>query len=140
MRRLGRANGFKHTSATLTTRDNETTMSKTADSVLASNEDNSEQWSATEDSRVVAARGGESGTGDRTATNTGGAMVQRMVVISIAVTLDKMRGEMGSRATDELIELLHSENFDLEMFKNMIKSWEDCQVITANVIEQCKSS
>ena len=88
----------------------------------------------------MAARGGESGTRDRTATNTGGAMVQRMVVISIAVTLDKMRGEMGSRATDELIELLHSENFDLEMFKNMIKSWEDCQVITANVIEQCKSS
>ena len=92
MRRLGRANSFKHTSATLTITNSETTMSKTVDSVLASNVDNSEQWIATEDSRVVAARGGVSGTGDSTATNTGGAMVQRMVVISIVVTLDKMRG------------------------------------------------
>lgn len=115
-------------------------MSQTADRVLASNEENSEQWSATEDSRVEAARGGESVDEVTAETGTGGAMLQRMVVISIAVTLEKMRGAMGSRATDELIELLHNDNFDLDMFRNMIKTCADCQLITANVIEQCKSS
>ena len=33
-------------------------------------------------------------------------MVESLVVIFIAVTLEKMRGEMGKGATDELIELL----------------------------------
>ena len=67
-------------------------MSHTADMVLASNEDDSEQWSATEDSRVEAARCENSGTGGTTETNTVRTMVQRMVVISIVVTMDKMRG------------------------------------------------
>ena len=40
----------------LTDTNNETTMSHTADRVLASNEDNSKQCSATDDSRVEAAR------------------------------------------------------------------------------------
>ena len=74
------------------------------------------------------------------ATETGTPMVQRLVVVSIAVSLEKMRGSGGTSATNELIDLLHNDNFNLELFRRMIKSSSDCRSITQGVIEQCKAT
>ena len=69
----------------------------------------------------------------------GRPLVQRLVVVSLAVSLEKMRGLSGNSATHEIIELLHNENFNLELFRTMVKSCSDCKRITADVIEQCKA-
>ena len=69
----------------------------------------------------------------------GRPLVQRLVVVSLAVSLEKMRAVSGNSAPNEIIELLHNENFNLELFRTMVKSCSDCKKITADVIEQCKA-
>lgn len=64
--------------------------------------------------------------------------VESMLVVSLAVTMEKTMGRAGSAATDEVIHLLHQENFNLSVFKQMIKASGDCQIITQDVIDQCK--
>lgn len=53
--------------------------------------------------------------------------VERMLVVSLAVKLEKIRGWGKSADTDEFIKLLHQENFNLLVFKQMIKNSGDCQ-------------
>lgn len=111
-------------------------------------EDNSEQWRSTgeglreaataTDCRNASRTGAEQDTAIIVDVETRRPMVQRLVVVSLAVTLQTMRGVAGTRAIDELIELLHNDNLNMEMVKSMIKSSGDCERITREVIEECK--
>lgn len=62
-----------------------------------------------------------------------------MFILSIAVTLDKREDRVGSADTDEVINLLHQENFYLAGFKEIIKKIRDCQSIVQYVIARCKN-
>lgn len=62
------------------------------------------------------------------------------MVVSLEVTLEKIRGRAVSTATDEVINFLHQDNFNLLVLKQMIKTSGDCQVITQDVIDQFKES
>ena len=68
---------------------------------------------------------------------------KRLVVMSVAVNLDKIQQSKGSgnattEAIDELIlRLLGSEQFCSVMFRNMIKSIGDCRTITEDVVNKC---
>lgn len=49
--------------------------------------------------------------------------------------LEKIRDRSCSAATDEVINLSHQENFNFSVFKEMIKSTGDFEVITQHVID-----
>lgn len=66
----------------------------------------------------------------------GANSVENMLVVSLAVPLDKSRGRAGSAATDEAIELLHQGNFNVSVFKQMSKTSADFLVITQDVFDQ----
>lgn len=59
-----------------------------------------------------------------------------LLVVSLAVTLDTIRDRDGSAATDEVMNLLHQENFNVLVVKKMIKTRGDCQVVTQDAIDQ----
>lgn len=47
--------------------------------------------------------------------------VQRLLAISLAVTLDKIRGAAGSQTVEELLNIIHREAFCVDMFKETLK-------------------
>ena len=59
---------------------------------------------------------------------------KRIVVVSIAVTLEKIRHLTGPKLVTELITCLHNENFDADMVRTMIRSADDCRLMTEEVI------
>ena len=63
---------------------------------------------------------------------------KRMMVISIAVTLEKIHDVAGTEAVKELIGILQHDQFSLKMFRDAIKSRDDCKKITDDFIKQCK--
>lgn len=63
---------------------------------------------------------------------------ERMMIVSLAVTLDKIRDKTGPEALNELIGILRNDQFSIPMFKQMINCSEDCQTITDDVIKQWK--
>ena len=63
---------------------------------------------------------------------------ERMLIISLAVTLDKIRDKAGPEAVNELIAILRNDQFSIPMFKQMINCSEDCKTITDDVIKQWK--
>lgn len=62
--------------------------------------------------------------------------VERFLVVFLALKLDNIRDRAGQAATNEVINILHQENFNLSVFKEMIKSSGYFQVITQDVIER----
>ena len=56
-------------------------------------------------------------------------------VASIAVTLEKIKHCTGNELVDELIALLRSDDFDINMFRATIRDRDDCRIITENVIK-----
>ena len=92
--------------------------------------ENSEQWCAKE--QVDDNQG--SGGGKRETTKDGDAsdsgtpssagrpFMQRLVVVSMAVSLEKGRGLAGNTATKAIIEGLHNDNFNLTLFGTIVKS------------------
>lgn len=64
--------------------------------------------------------------------------VECLLVITLAVTWEELRGRAGSAFTDEVINLLHQDNFNLSVFNEMIKNSGDCLVITQDLIDRCK--
>lgn len=82
-------------------------------------------------------RGGEEGS-DGSNDCMPKNVVKPLSVVSLAVNLDKVRNRDDSGGTDEVISLLHEENFSLSVFKEMIKSNSNCQGITQDVIVRFK--
>lgn len=56
----------------------------------------------------------------------------------MSFALDRIRRNAGSEAIDELIKILHDREFNIELFKQMVKSNEDCAEITQDVIDRCR--
>lgn len=65
--------------------------------------------------------------------------VERLLVVSLTVTLHKIRDRAGSAATDEFLSILHQENFNISVLKEVIKNSADCQVINQDVIDRFKA-
>lgn len=61
---------------------------------------------------------------------------KKIMVVSVAVTLEKIRHWTGTELLTELINSMHNDNFELRMFKEMIRSWEDCRDLTEEVINE----
>ena len=71
-----------------------------------------------------------------------GIYTKRLVVISVAVNLDKIQqsenlGTPTNEALDELIRLLGSEEFCPSTFGDMVKSRSDCRRITEDIVKKC---
>lgn len=58
----------------------------------------------------------------------------------VASMLDKFIDKSGSSASDELIYILHQDNFNLSVFMGMVESRIDFEVITQDVIDGWKES
>lgn len=63
---------------------------------------------------------------------------ERISVVSLHVTLEKTMGCDKSSAIDEVMNLLHLENFNMSLFKEIINTKRHCQDITQNVFEKFK--
>ena len=61
---------------------------------------------------------------------------KRVVVVSIAVTLEKIRYLTGSGLVSELISSLQNEECDANVIRSMISSWDDCRQLTEEVIKE----
>lgn len=62
--------------------------------------------------------------------------VKRLLDGSLSVSLDKARDRAVSAVTDEVINFLHQENLNLDVFKEMIKNSGECQAISKDVIDR----
>lgn len=65
---------------------------------------------------------------------------QQLLVMSLAVTLDKIMDSDGAYATDEIISILYEQYFSLYVFRNKVKCHQYCLAITPNMIQRCKDS
>jgi hypothetical protein len=65
---------------------------------------------------------------------------KRILILSLAVTLEKMQHLTGRTLVREVIELLHNENFDVTVFRDMIRTGEDCHALTEEVINKNMTS
>lgn len=63
---------------------------------------------------------------------------QQLLVVSLAVTLNKIRDSAFADATDEITSIRHEKAFHLGVFRDRGKIHQDCQTITQDMIERCK--
>lgn len=61
---------------------------------------------------------------------------QQLIVRSLAVTLEKIMNRADVDVTTEIIQILHEKYFDLEVFRDDVRSPKDCQTITEGIIIQ----
>ena len=61
---------------------------------------------------------------------------KRVVAVSIAVTLEKIRYLTGTGLVSELITILQNEDCDASVIRSMINSTEDCRQLTEDVIKE----
>ena len=61
----------------------------------------------------------------------------RLLIMAIGVTMEKIQHITGPGLIEELIQLLHNEMFNVRVFKQMIRSREDCRSITESIISRC---
>ena len=64
--------------------------------------------------------------------------VERLIVISLALNLDKIKYRSGAESATEVINILHHKKFNLDLFKDMVKGTEECAQISQDVIDRCK--
>lgn len=65
-------------------------------------------------------------------------IMERVVVISLAISLDNIRRCAGPSTTEEIIKLIHKTNFNLVTFKEMVKTSADCKHISVELIQRFK--
>lgn len=53
-------------------------------------------------------------------------IVERFLLQSIVVTMEKNKDIAESSTTDELIDILHQEKLKFSVFKEIVKSSDDC--------------
>lgn len=61
---------------------------------------------------------------------------QSLLLISLHVTLENIRGRAGSPGTDEVSRLFDGQNFNLSGFNQIQKASGFCQVIVQYIIDQ----
>lgn len=71
-------------------------------------------------------------------TGTTGSGVECLIFMPLALTLTLFRRGSGVEAADEVINLLNNINFNLALFREMVKRHRECEEISQYVIDQCK--
>ena len=66
------------------------------------------------------------------------AKMEHMMAMSLALTLQNVSRRAGKETTDEVIQLLHDDKFNLNVFKKLVKSSSDCEEITQDVVKPFK--
>lgn len=64
--------------------------------------------------------------------------IRKLLVISLSVTLKNVSDLLGDETAKEILSIIHNESFDVEVFKRMIKSVEDCYTITKGIMHTYK--
>lgn len=62
-------------------------------------------------------------------------LIDWFVVQCLAVSIEKIKDLARSLATDELIGLIHQENFKLFVFRTIVENIADCKIVNQEVIE-----
>lgn len=62
----------------------------------------------------------------------------RLPLISLELSLNKVQGNVGPCSSEEIIKALRLEQLSLHIFNKIIASNEDCLVITQNIINRWK--
>lgn len=90
-------------------------------------DDQYEKWQASREK--CCGRKEEGKEGARTANRACGEIdTESLLMVSLAVTLGKVRRRAGSAATDEFANLLHQQKFNLSVFKQRIKTSRDAKL------------
>jgi hypothetical protein len=66
--------------------------------------------------------------------------IRKLLVISLSVTLKNVSDLLGDETAKEILSIIHNESFDVEVFKRMIKSVEDCYTITKGIMHTYKDN
>lgn len=66
------------------------------------------------------------------------SLFQRLFDVSLAVTLEKMKYSEGRADIDEVLRGLHHDEFNLGVFKEVVKFSRDCEIITQDAINNKK--
>lgn len=66
--------------------------------------------------------------------------IRKLLVISLSVTLKNVSDLLGEETAKEILCIIHNESFDVEVFKRMIKSVEDCYTITKGIMHTYKDN
>ena len=64
--------------------------------------------------------------------------MEHMMAMSLALTLQNVSRRAGKETTDEVIQLLHDDKFNLNVFKKLVKGSSDCEEITQDVVKPFK--
>lgn len=95
---------------------------------------------ATEKKPLSSAAGNATSVGKGNSTEESHKIrVQRLLALSLAVALEKMKDSAGTAAIDEIVSILHRDDFSLPAFKQIVKSSNDCAIITQDLIDQHKN-
>ena len=86
-------------------------------------------------------KGGTSGGGEGISMDQNDRLkerMERMILMSLAIKLDKISRRAGQSTSDEVITMMHDKNFNLATFKNMLKTTADCRDISESIIHHFK--
>ena len=61
---------------------------------------------------------------------------ERLTIVSVVLTLEKIQDHSGSDTVYELIQLLRDKNFNLSLFKDMVCCRVDCRKISEKFIAE----
>lgn len=86
---------------------------------------------------------GKDGTYVKPLSGEGGnwheSRAQRQLVVSLSVTLARIRDSAGVYATDEIIMICHDKSLNVDVYKDKVESHQDCGTITQHMIEIARS-
>ena len=64
--------------------------------------------------------------------------MERMIVLSLAITQDKISRRTGQSTSDEVIKLMHYKNLNLATLKYMVSTTENFRDISESIIQRFK--
>jgi len=70
--------------------------------------------------------------------NNRSSRMRKLLAVSLALSLEQIRQASGREAVDEVLKILHREEFSLRDFKDMVKSSQDCERVKDKFIEENK--
>jgi hypothetical protein len=62
--------------------------------------------------------------------------MESMVVTSLSISLLEVQNRCGEDTVAEIIKLISNDLFNVQLFKNMVKTTEDCKKLTNDVLDK----
>lgn len=63
---------------------------------------------------------------------------EKLLAVSLSNTLKNVRDLIGDQTVKEILSIIHNDSFDIDVFKKMVRSVEDCSTISNEIIQTCK--